>query len=176
MCSRRRHNSTTQDDDEEVAGPHPTFFGLRLPTLVGSEQPPPSKSSNSSSAMHTGLILVRALLCGKKTEIFFDALNLGLHMVLKILDRFKIDPIFRHSDTILLLWISFWHLHFRALLWSAYFKLQQHKILFHSCSVKSRIQNVTLWKGLESVCNVIVMVVGWLRGNYYIVQRVQDPR
>ena len=117
----------------------------------------------------------RTTLWKNKTEFFFlPCLIFGTNCIEK--DRFKIDPIFRHSDTILLLWISFWHLHFRALLWSAYFKLQQHKILFHSCSVKSRIQNVTLWKGLESVCNVIVMVVGWLRGNYYIVQRVQDPR
>ena len=107
MCSRRRHNST-QDDDEEVAGPHPTFFGLRLPTLVGSEQPPPSKSSNSSSAMHTGLILVLkcvAECCGKIKLIYFILfifycdLKLGGHHIENYIEVKLNDPIFRQSDT-----------------------------------------------------------------------------
>ena len=131
--------------------------------------------------MHTGLILVRGLLCGKikLNFFFFDALYLG-QIVLK-----KIDSKLTQSLDILILYFFYEYL-FDIYTLGPFFGLPSSNSLkdldntkysfIVSCSVKSRIQNVTLWKGLESVCNVIVMVVGWLRGNYYIVQRVQDPR
>ena len=56
--------------------------------------------------MHTGLILVRALLCGKKNYIFFffDALNLG-QIVLK-----KIDSKLTQSLDILILYFFYEYL------------------------------------------------------------------